>query len=278
VTAQFVRLDQLHKPLRNKAGSPALANAVLGRIRVYDALLDLKACTPDRIKVLTDAEATYDGILQALSDWVRDVGTGEKIFLYYSGHGTRVPDLDKDEADGMDDAIVTHDFSKVRPLLDDILHFHFAKIPASASATVVFDCCHSGGLPRSPVGCGEMQDDSGQPRGGPPIPRSEYTPADLRTLAEHKKRFATEETVDDRIVVLAACQCTEQAWEYQVGGRRQGLFTYSLCECLRNGNCSQEAKQVINSAFAAMQTLRPDETQTPRLIGSEQLFQAPLFG
>jgi hypothetical protein len=239
-------------------------------------LRDIAACPPDRMKVITDSEATLQNILQALSGWTQDLKAGEKLFLYYSGHGTRVPDLDGDEDDAMDEAMVTHDFSKVRPLLDDILHFYFAKIPTAASATVIFDCCHSGGLPRAPISSDVTLGDPGQIRGGEPIARSEYTPGELQSLAEHKKRFAIEEKVDDRIVVLAACQRYEQAWERAVGGRRHGLFTYSICECLRTAGNRVRAKQAINDAFQQMQKIGCD--QTPRLIGREEFFEAPLFG
>jgi hypothetical protein len=30
--------------------------------------------------------------------------SGDILFVYYSGHGTKVPDLDKDEVDGFDEA------------------------------------------------------------------------------------------------------------------------------------------------------------------------------
>src|ERR1700694_885484 len=65
---------------------------------------------PGDIKVLFDQQATYANVKQALATWVRDgVGPNDHVLIYFSGHGTRVPDPDTGNAAGMGGALVLHD-------------------------------------------------------------------------------------------------------------------------------------------------------------------------
>lgn len=232
-----------------------------------------RICPANRRTVIVDDEATFDNVLNALSHWSNDVQPGEHLFLYYSGHGTRVPDVDGDEESGMDEAMVTHDFSRVRPMLDDIFHYHFLKVPQGAKATVIFDCCHSGGLPRAPVSVSNDVD-YGQARGGPEIPRSEYTPGELTQLAKLKRSVPIEKR-EEQVVVLAACQPWQQAWERKVGGRRHGLFTYAICDFLSSQGIGVSAKQAIDYAYQFIQS--EGFNQTPRLVGKDIFFGQSLF-
>lgn len=230
-------------------------------------LVTTGACAPDRFEVLTDAEATFTNVTAALSRWLTRAARGERLFLYYSGHGTQVPDTDGDE-DEMDEAFVLHDFSKTNALVDDILRAFFARVPDEAQATVVLDCCHSGGLARAK---------DVQPRGGDPIPRSAYTPAELKMLGEIQKPFEIEAR-PERLVMLAAAQQDELAWEKKLGGQRHGCFTYALCDVLKSNGLQARARDVMDATVKTIDTLPgPRFFQVPRLVGKEDLFDAPLF-
>ncbi|HZL95024.1 MAG TPA: caspase family protein, partial [Vicinamibacterales bacterium] len=64
----------------------------------------------EEIKVLHDAEATYANIEAAMTTWIRDgVTENDHVLIYFSGHGSRVPDADGDEDDGVDEVLLTHD-------------------------------------------------------------------------------------------------------------------------------------------------------------------------
>src|SRR5580704_592980 len=66
---------------------------------------------PGDIKVLFNDQATHANVVEALNTWVRDgVGPDDHVLIYFSGHGTRVPDPDK--PGGVDDALVLHDVQR----------------------------------------------------------------------------------------------------------------------------------------------------------------------
>src|SRR5262249_30669575 len=93
---------------------------------------------PDDIKVLLNRDATYANVTQALNTWVRDgVGPEDRVLIYFSGHGTRVPDPQKEG--GVDDALVLHDVQRAtiqgKASLKNVLLGHefgaaLAKIPS----------------------------------------------------------------------------------------------------------------------------------------------------
>jgi metacaspase-1 len=106
---------------------------------------------PDEIKVLFDEQATLANVTAALNGWVRDgVGASDHVLIYFSGHGTRVPDAQS--KDGVDDALVMHDAGFVQGriqnvLLGRVLGAAIAKNP-SHDVLVLVDACHSGSATR----------------------------------------------------------------------------------------------------------------------------------
>lgn len=114
----------------------------------------------EEIKVLHDAEATYANIEAAMTTWIRDgVTENDHVLIYFSGHGSRVPDADGDEDDGVDEVLLTHDAFLRRDLqpgeprfgnivLDDQIAEWLAAIP-SRNVIVFLDSCYSGSATRS---------------------------------------------------------------------------------------------------------------------------------
>ncbi len=50
----------------------------------------------ENARVLKTREATREGILTAVAELIGRVGTGDVVVLYYSGHGSRIPALDRE--------------------------------------------------------------------------------------------------------------------------------------------------------------------------------------
>lgn len=61
------------------------------------------------IRILKDQQATKKGILSAFELLLKQVRTGDYIYLHFSGHGQQVPDDNGDEVDQLDEAIVPYD-------------------------------------------------------------------------------------------------------------------------------------------------------------------------
>jgi hypothetical protein len=91
---------------------------------------------------MSESLPTKANIVRAAKWLVQGCSTGDSLVFHFSGHGTRHADLDGDERDGYDEAIVTHDMQHV---LDDELHALLARpLAEGAVLHAVVDACHSG--------------------------------------------------------------------------------------------------------------------------------------
>jgi hypothetical protein len=116
---------------------------------------------PAATRVLLNEAATLAAVRQALQQWlIEGTSPSDRVLLYYSGHGTQLPDDDGDEDDGLDEAWTLHDMAPARRhgratldgvLLDDELAEALARIP-SRQVLVLVDACHSGTSTRSVFG------------------------------------------------------------------------------------------------------------------------------
>eukprot|EP00038_Savillea_parva_P012819 m.207146 g.207146 ORF g.207146 m.207146 type:complete len:940 (+) comp23601_c0_seq1:1-2820(+) len=94
---------------------------------------------------------THDNIIAGF-DWLVDgVQPGDQLFLHLAAHGSRIRDLDGDEFDGMDEALVPLDFAlewkRNKLILDDEIFARLiAPLPTGAVLNCVIDTCHSGTL------------------------------------------------------------------------------------------------------------------------------------
>ena len=72
---------------------------------------------------------------------------GDILFLHYSGHGTQTRDLDGDEADGYDEALVPLDHQSAGVITDDEVWSTLCPPPSrpgcSSAAGFIFRACSS---------------------------------------------------------------------------------------------------------------------------------------
>jgi hypothetical protein len=108
----------------------------------------------DQIRILLDKDASRASILASIDEWlVNGTQPGDRVYLYFSGHGLQVKDASGDEEDGLDEALSTYDivagdgdWSNV--ILDDEIDAMLAKLKDRA-VSIVIDACHSGTISRS---------------------------------------------------------------------------------------------------------------------------------
>lgn len=109
----------------------------------------------ENIILLSDDKAsvsmpTKQNIIDSIDYLVSLTQPGDTLFVFYSGHGIQIKDVDGDEtynggAHGFDDALCPCDFNDNGFILDDLLkEILVNKIVAGAKLRVFFDCCHSG--------------------------------------------------------------------------------------------------------------------------------------
>jgi len=117
---------------------------------MYQTIQEVWGYKSEQIKMLVDKEATRQAILDAFDNWlVKGTRSGDRVFFYYSGHGTQLPDDNSDEDDGWDEAYCPVDMKMIR---DDEINQRLHKL-SGRQVIFVSDSCHSGtntrGLTRS---------------------------------------------------------------------------------------------------------------------------------
>ncbi|MDX1666470.1 MAG: caspase family protein, partial [Saprospiraceae bacterium] len=182
-----------------------------------------------KIKVLSDAEATREGIIRAFRhfDQAKD---GDLCIFYFSGHGSRAPappefwHLDPDR---MNESLVCYDsrLRRGKDLMDKEISYLIWKAThdrPNIHFLSLFDCCHSGTI---------TKEISVTPRMAEPS----HVPTQLRDYTGFetykKTQIDGQEAVSPpsgRYVQLAACGERETAKELIIGREKRGIFTYSL--------------------------------------------------
>lgn len=118
-----------------------------------------------KVTTLADAQATYSNIIGALKKIAKESQKGDLVYLHFSMHGQPFEDLNGDETDGWDEALIPVDaqmqytegkYEGKKHLVDDELETYITKIRSkigtSGELFVVLDACHSGTESR---GCGD---------------------------------------------------------------------------------------------------------------------------
>lgn len=244
-----------------------------------ETLKNVLGSLPKDTVMLVNHHATTQNILNSLQHLVDKLKVEEQVFMYYAGHGGQVPNVlrSKEDPEAYDQILVPHDFSKTEPLLDDILHIYFSRIPEGSKFIMILDSCHAGGMARSPMSMDEMKSyrqEGWTSRSIGRISRAEYSPTELQKLGAYQQKYIIE-TSESQFNLLAAAQPCELAWERFFGEEKHGIFTYHVCEILNEKGAIVTPVNIINYAYLKIKTYR--ENQMPRLIGNESLFNRPLF-
>ena len=136
-----------------------LGGAVNDAHNMRDLLTGYLGFDAGQIRLLTDAQATREGILKGIRSWlVAGTLPGARALLYFAGHGYYQADTNGDETDRWDEALVPHDArlvsaaSKPRKfanlIIDDEIGALFDDL-ADRQAYLIVDSCHSGTITRS---------------------------------------------------------------------------------------------------------------------------------
>ena len=100
-------------------GGPDL-NGCVNDARDMANTLVICGFAPADIRILTNQNATRSNIITYLNWLLANCAAGDSLVFYYSGHGTRVANIGADlELDGLDEAIVPHDYASAGYLRDD---------------------------------------------------------------------------------------------------------------------------------------------------------------
>lgn len=124
--------------------------------RLMRILLQQQGFQDKNIITLTDEKATKTNILNALENLIAQSGKSDVVVFHFSGHGQQITDLNVDELDGYDEALIPFDALKTSSetykgnnhLLDDELNGYLnrlrKKIGSDGDVIFFLDACHSG--------------------------------------------------------------------------------------------------------------------------------------
>ncbi|MCA0376834.1 MAG: caspase family protein [Gemmatimonadetes bacterium] len=224
---------------------------------------------------LHNAKATRKAMLEALTTLIADSKRGDHLVYQYAGHGTQVDDLDGDEVDRLDEALVPYDYQRGALLIDDDIYRACAKLAERPGVTLTFfmDCCHSGSNTRAA-----------------PLPRTgkkekvryltlsaddvrAYKAKRARTRGEAALPRVSERDPQPGVVSFAACLDHEFAYESNGHGDFTTKALALFDEAIAHGQSNQQFITAVVKAFGSARRQTPlmqlpaDGLKTRRFLG-----------
>ena len=220
------------------------------------------------IRELTDQQATRQGILDAINQLIADTEKGDRVVIYYSGHGSQRLDTTSSK-EQRDQTIVPVDAWKgVKDIRDKELAVLFDKIvfDKQTRLTAIYDSCNSGTMARGMTESVQRT---------LPYDDDDVAKESGAVLEKDLKRIPQQGDA----IILAAAGPTQSAVEarYPEDGQVHGAFTRALVRVLRQNTQTLSAEDVV-SAVASMLHADPLDFQQPSVEGRvhESLFGDPI--
>jgi Caspase domain/Domain of unknown function (DUF4384) len=209
----------------------------------HDAALEMAqrfGVPKQNIVELSEQQVTREGLKEALARMAQAVVPGDKLWVYFSGHGARF----FSKATGQcTESLVMQDMHVVT-------NREFATMlrPLSAKTDktiVMLDSCHSGGVAQATAARDIGSRNGERPKFSTEASSPECSLAvNLGTFSN--TRGADLNTTDNNLVILAAARNNEIAWDTLDGG----ALTHNFQECFAG-----EAKDADHSGGLSMQEL-----------------------
>ncbi len=242
------------------------------------------------IKIVSDKDATVQGISNALENLINRVKAGDVVVIHFSSHGEQVQDDNGDESDGLDETIVTYnamlpprgqylspeDYNKFQAdyFRDDLFGKYIdelrAKLGSKGDLVVFMDLCHSGTGTR---GIAKI-------RGGEPalvsinFDASKYASMDSAGDFRENKTRGDDATLATYIVYSAA-QANELDYETtDDNGRGVGSLTYAIGKVFSNLDDTISYRAL----FADIQTVMSERTPQQHPVVEGNGLDRTLFG
>lgn len=202
------------------------------------------------LTTLLEEKATYQNIISQLSDFTNQTKKGDIVYLHFSTHGQPVEDLNGDEEDGWDEAIIPIDAYKLykkgiyegeKHLLDDQLNTYIkklrTKIGPSGILYVVIDACHAGTSSRA-------NDETVR---GTKVGFT-YNNKVFKPSIQKKSHYKVETSPKmSHVMYLEACRPDQVNMEIKVGNKRYGPLSYNIAQAIQAKPISNNANEFLNS-------------------------------
>ena len=207
------------------------------------------------LTTLMDEQATYQNITSQLFTFINKTKKGDIVYLHFSTHGQPVEDLNGDEEDGWDEAIVPIDAYKLykegtyegkNHLLDDQIN-KFAKklrekIGPSGFLYVIIDACHAGTSSRA-------NDETVR---GTKVGFT-YNNKVFKPSVSKQSNYKVEASAKmANVLFIEACRPNQVNMEIKVGDKRYGPLSYNIAQALSVKSLSLNAEDFLNNIKASI--------------------------
>lgn len=195
-------------------------------VPLISGILTRKGFDSKNIICLTNENATKKRIISGFNHLIAEAQSNDIIYIHFSTHGQQVTDLDGDEVDGLDEAIIPFDARKAfmkgvyegkNHLIDDELNGYLSqirrKIGKDGSLLVVIDACHSGDATRG----NNTEVDTVFVRGTSDVFNLEKK---VSKPSQPKKKLDW--------IVFSATQPYQNNYEYKLNGAYFGSLSYAV--------------------------------------------------
>ena len=202
------------------------------------------------LTTILDEQATYDQITRQLTSFTKTTKKGDIVYLHFSTHGQPVEDLNGDEEDGWDEAIVPIDAYKMykkgtyegkKHLLDDQLNGYVKRLREKIGNTgflyVIIDACHAGTSSRA-------NDETVR---GTKVGFT-YNNKVFKPSTQKKSHYKIEATTKlSHVLFVEACRPDQVNTEIRVAGKRYGPLSYNIAQALLAKSLSVNADEFLKN-------------------------------
>lgn len=193
--------------------SSALSGCITDARNVQVELLE-RGYSEENITFITDDTEVKPTRKVILREFLALILSGDReLYFHYSGHGSSVQDLDGDEEDGKDEALVPLDYTTSGMIIDDEIRGILFCLNANQSMFCVLDCCHSGT--------------------GMDLKYNLYERYGSRhlTLKDDEKQRPTR----GKCVMISGCADVQTSADAWIDGTAQGAMTHAFLKALHDG-------------------------------------------
>lgn len=209
------------------------------------------------LTTLMDEQATYQNITTQLSTFINKTKKGDIVYLHFSTHGQPVEDLNGDEEDGWDEAIVPIDAYKLykkgiyegkRHLIDDKLNVYIKKLRTRIGPNgflyVVIDACHAGTSSRA----------NDETIRGTKVGFT-YNNKVFKPSVQKKSHYKVEASAKmSHVMYLEACRPDQVNIEIKIKDKRYGPLSYNIAQALLAKPISANADEFLSNIKASIMT------------------------
>ena len=219
----------------NYVGTP---NQLYGCINdCYDikVVLDRYKYKSKLINDYSEIKPTKATILDEIKKLLKNSIYGDTLFLYFSGHGNRIRDNNKDEIDKKDEIIICYDKTFIRD--DELQNLLIKHMKFGVKLNIVMDCCNSG------------------------------TQFDLRFNYNSRVKVNKKcKPIRGNCVLISGCKDNESSYEAYIKNKTSGAFTSVFLKFVRR---KMTFRNFMNHIHSKLQ--RGNYNQKPQLSSGQKL-------